>query len=175
MRKVVLTFWGMIWVLFASAQRATGYGRGYDWEGSPSGGTDYFFLYVILIILAIGLPIYIVSKIREKMKLSSGEYIKVVKNGYIVAAPSDDSYLQQFQVIQVWKLDEFENKFGSFKYNEEKINISRKRLVSITCNKGSETIVVGVGFECDAQRIFNDSNDYRVVKVKNGNYILCHK
>ena len=66
MKKVVLIFNLLMIALQASAQRYTGYGRGYDWGGSSSSDkVDLLFPTIILIVVVIGLIITAVDKIKD--------------------------------------------------------------------------------------------------------------
>ena len=171
MKRIVLFLCTNICTITLSAQRYTGYGRGSDW-GVASGNSNSFYFIIILVIAILLAIITGIIKIREIIKLSSGEYIKAVEEGCIRAVPNN-SYKQPFQIVQIWKLKDFEKSFGTFKYNTE--SMFHRKLASITCIKDTGTTTILVRFNCDVDNFFNHSDKYRVAKVKNNSYMLCRK
>lgn len=171
MKRTILFLCTNICTITLFAQRYTGYGRGSDW-GVASGSSNSFYSIIILVIAILLAIVAGVVKIQEIIKLSSGEYIKAVEEGCIRAVPNN-SYTQPFQIIQIWKLKDFEKSFGTFKYNTE--SMFHRKLVSITCIKDAETTIILVRFDCDIDNFFNHSDKYRVAKVKNNSYMLCRK
>lgn len=173
--KKILMFTSIIYTLSASAQRYTGWGRGLDSNISyNNNSSDSIFLVIAIIVLVIGGVINLIINIKEKIGLKTGKYVKAIRNGYIVPVSPNDVKFLSFQVLEVWKLEDFEKTFGTFKYNEERINICNKKLVSISCVKDSNITTISVNIECDARRVFFCQSDYRIAKVKNGSYYLCH-
>lgn len=173
MKTLFLT--SFIYAFPLSAQHYTGYGRGIDFESSPRGGStdNVIFIIGITIFIILGI-VAIFLKARERHKLSTGEYIKVIRDGYIVARPCNDKYSQLFEVIQTWKFDEFRKHFTSIKYNIKHTNLDRKELESISCNSETDNVIIYVRFECGVEHIY-DIIDYNVAKIKGGSYLLYRK
>lgn len=169
MRKIYFIIYLCIYCISSYAQRATGYGRGSDYVGG-SGGVDYLVLIFFALVIVIGGPILLIEKIKEKKKLKSGEYIKIVSDGWIISTPN--KYNQHLEVIKTWTLQEFENQFGTFSYRSRKRNYMHKDLAHIVCTKESKETIVYVPYDCDYDIFFQRMKNFRIAQVKNGGYIL---
>lgn len=157
------------------AQRYTGYGRGSDWGSSSSGSVDCSLLIIGIVIIIIGGLYTLIIKIRETKGLSSGKYIKIIRNGYMVTVPSKDIQSHPFQVIETWNFDDFKKSYDSIQFKKYRINVSKENLDCIICTKGESTITIFVRFECSTENIGCIISEYKVALIKGGTYLLFKK
>lgn len=176
MKRIFILLFSLLCSVLLYSQRHTGYGRGYDFDDvdkvmnyKPS----YWLFYVIAGVLILGLPIVIYEKIKVWKGLKTGDFIKIVSNGYIT--PTSNKYNKNMEVVKTWNLKEFENQFGEFSYKTKKINISHKNLEQVICTKGMMETIVYVAFDCDYDNFFQKTEKFRIAQTSNGCFYLYKK
>ena len=161
-------------VIASYSQRYSGHGRGVDFDDRVMNyEPSYWFVYLILGLIILGIPFFIYQKKKERKGIKSGKYIRIVSNGYIQT--TDNLYNKHLEVEKTWKFTDFESLFGKATYETKMVNMSHKNIFRIICTKNSIETIIYVPFDCYYDGFFQNYEKFRVAQVHNGSFVLYKK
>ncbi len=171
MKNNILILFSLLYTVSLYAQRYTGYGRGADIDDEViNTEPSYWFFFLIIGVILIGLPFVIYDKIKKWRGLKSGEYFKIVANGHIEI--TNNKYNKHLEIVKTWKIKEFESEYGKFSYKTKKVNMAHSNLKQIICTNNQEEKIIYVPFDCDCHDFFQEFEKYKIAQTSNGSFIL---